>query len=143
MIYGMSLDAQRRVAEEATEAKYGRFDSPVYNTVALAGSDQNNAKGSGLATIQPISAGAGILVPLRAVSHALSPRALRRPASRSRPAVVLVHGLMGYSFSWRHNLEIFAQHRQVYAVDLLGVGFSDHPSRVLRISASRLPPPDC
>ena len=49
------------------------------------------------------------------------------PASRSRPAVVFVHGLMGYSFSWRHNLDFFAQHREVYAVDLLGIGGSDHP----------------
>jgi pimeloyl-ACP methyl ester carboxylesterase len=49
------------------------------------------------------------------------------PASRSRPAVVFVHGLMGYSFSWRHNLDFFAQHREVYAVDLLGVGCSDRP----------------
>jgi len=50
------------------------------------------------------------------------------PASRSRPAVVFVHGLLGYSFSWRHNLNFFAQHREVYAVDLLGVGHSDRPA---------------
>jgi pimeloyl-ACP methyl ester carboxylesterase len=49
------------------------------------------------------------------------------PASRSRPAVVFVHGLMGYSFSWRHNLEFFARHREVYAIDLLGIGHSDRP----------------
>lgn len=49
------------------------------------------------------------------------------PASRSRPAVVFVHGLLGYSFSWRHNLDFFAQRREVYAVDLLGIGGSDHP----------------
>jgi pimeloyl-ACP methyl ester carboxylesterase len=34
---------------------------------------------------------------------------------------------MGYSFSWRHNLEFFAQQRDVYAVDLLGIGHSDRP----------------
>jgi pimeloyl-ACP methyl ester carboxylesterase len=49
------------------------------------------------------------------------------PASRSLPPVVFVHGLLGYSFSWRHNLEFFAQHREVYAVDLLGIGHSDRP----------------
>jgi pimeloyl-ACP methyl ester carboxylesterase len=49
------------------------------------------------------------------------------PASRFRAAVVFVHGLMGYSFSWRHNLDFFARHRDVYAVDLLGVGCSDRP----------------
>jgi pimeloyl-ACP methyl ester carboxylesterase len=49
------------------------------------------------------------------------------PPSRSLPAVIFVHGLMGYSFSWRHNLNCFAQHRDVYAVDLLGIGHSDRP----------------
>jgi pimeloyl-ACP methyl ester carboxylesterase len=50
------------------------------------------------------------------------------PASPPLPAVVFVHGLMGYSFSWRHNLSCFAQHREVYAVDLLGIGHSDRPA---------------
>jgi pimeloyl-ACP methyl ester carboxylesterase len=49
------------------------------------------------------------------------------PASPSLPAVVFVHGLMGYSFSWRHNFDFFAQQRDVYAVDLLGMGQSDRP----------------
>jgi len=49
------------------------------------------------------------------------------PQAQSQPAVVFVHGLLGYSFSWRHNLEFFAQHRDVYAVDLLGIGHSDRP----------------
>jgi pimeloyl-ACP methyl ester carboxylesterase len=39
--------------------------------------------------------------------------------------LVLIHGLLGYSFSWRHNLEVLAQEREVYAVDLLGIGYSD------------------
>jgi pimeloyl-ACP methyl ester carboxylesterase len=52
---------------------------------------------------------------------------LRAVNPRPLPAVVFVHGLMGYSFSWRHNLEYFAQHREVYAVDLLGIGHSDRP----------------
>jgi pimeloyl-ACP methyl ester carboxylesterase len=49
------------------------------------------------------------------------------PPERPLPALVLVHGLLGYSFSWRHNLESFARHRDVYAVDLLGMGHSDRP----------------
>jgi pimeloyl-ACP methyl ester carboxylesterase len=49
------------------------------------------------------------------------------PALRPRPALVFVHGLMGYSFSWRHNLEFFARHQDVYALDLLGIGHSDRP----------------
>jgi pimeloyl-ACP methyl ester carboxylesterase len=46
---------------------------------------------------------------------------------RPLPPVVFVHGLMGYSFSWRHNLEFFARQREVCAVDLLGMGHSDRP----------------
>jgi pimeloyl-ACP methyl ester carboxylesterase len=49
------------------------------------------------------------------------------PPERPLPGLVLVHGLLGYSFSWRHNLESFARHRDVYAVDLLGMGYSDRP----------------
>ncbi len=51
-----------------------------------------------------------------------------KPVSPSLPAVVLVHGLMGYSFSWRHNFAAFSQHRDVYAIDLLGIGHSDRPT---------------
>src|SRR5215471_11780804 len=40
------------------------------------------------------------------------------------PALVLLHGLMGYSFCWRLNLEPLARHRRVFALDLPGTGFS-------------------
>jgi pimeloyl-ACP methyl ester carboxylesterase len=65
------------------------------------------------------------------------------PASPPLPAVVFVHGLMGYSFSWRHNLDFFARHRDVYAIDLLGIGHSDRPATgtaefSLAAAASRL-----
>jgi pimeloyl-ACP methyl ester carboxylesterase len=39
--------------------------------------------------------------------------------------LVLLHGLLGYSFSWRRNLEALATRRTVYAPDQLGAGFSD------------------
>jgi pimeloyl-ACP methyl ester carboxylesterase len=45
----------------------------------------------------------------------------------SGPPLVLIHGLFGYSFSWRFNWEALAQEFTVYAVDLLGMGFSDRP----------------
>lgn len=54
----------------------------------------------------------------------LGPAAKLHPA---RPPVVLIHGLLGYSFSWRNNLEALAQERETYAVDLLGIGYSDRP----------------
>jgi pimeloyl-ACP methyl ester carboxylesterase len=41
------------------------------------------------------------------------------------PALVLIHGLLGYSFSWRHVFDRFATDREVYALDMPGSGFSD------------------
>ncbi|MGA7560692.1 MAG: alpha/beta fold hydrolase [Terriglobales bacterium] len=42
----------------------------------------------------------------------------------SGPALILVHGLMGYSFSWRFTIPALAPHATVYAIDNLGAGFS-------------------
>ena len=42
----------------------------------------------------------------------------------SGPALLMVHGFMGYSFSWRFVMSELAQHYSVYAVDLPGCGFS-------------------
>lgn len=39
-------------------------------------------------------------------------------------ALILVHGLMGYSFSWRFTIPALAAHATVYAIDNLGAGFS-------------------
>jgi pimeloyl-ACP methyl ester carboxylesterase len=46
----------------------------------------------------------------------------------SGPPLILVHGLMGYSFSWRFNIPVLSQHATVYAVDQVGTGFSDRPT---------------
>jgi pimeloyl-ACP methyl ester carboxylesterase len=43
------------------------------------------------------------------------------------PAFVLLHGLLGYSFSWRYTLPALAPYATVYAPDMLGAGFSDRP----------------
>jgi len=43
----------------------------------------------------------------------------------SGPALLVVHGFMGYSFSWRFVVKGLAQHYSVYAVDLPGCGFSE------------------
>lgn len=43
----------------------------------------------------------------------------------SGPPLILLHGLMGYSFSWRFTLPALAPYATVYAPDLLGAGFSD------------------
>ena len=41
------------------------------------------------------------------------------------PALILLHGLMGYSFSWRFTLPALAPYATVYAPDMMGAGFSD------------------
>ena len=48
--------------------------------------------------------------------------------SGSGPPLLLLHGLLGYSFSWRFALPVLAEKATVYAVDMPGAGFSDRPS---------------
>src|SRR5271156_3160231 len=43
----------------------------------------------------------------------------------SGPALILLHGLLGYSFSWRFTIPALAPYATVYAPDLPGAGFSD------------------
>ncbi len=42
----------------------------------------------------------------------------------SGPPLLLIHGFMAYSFSWRFNMEALSRHFSVYALDLPGSGFS-------------------
>jgi len=52
---------------------------------------------------------------------------MRYLRSGSGPPLILLHGLMGYSFSWRFAMPALAPFRTCYAPDLLGAGFSDRP----------------
>jgi len=57
------------------------------------------------------------------------------------PAFVLLHGLLGYSFSWRYTLPALAPYATVYAPDMLGAGFSDRPRGIdhsMRATALRV-----
>jgi pimeloyl-ACP methyl ester carboxylesterase len=59
----------------------------------------------------------------------------------SGPPLILLHGLMGYSFSWRYTLPALAPYATVYAPDMLGAGFSDRPRGIdhsMRGTASRV-----
>jgi pimeloyl-ACP methyl ester carboxylesterase len=59
----------------------------------------------------------------------------------SGPPLVLIHGLLGYSFSWRRNLPVLARETTVYAPDLLGTGFSERVPELdcsLQATAERL-----
>jgi pimeloyl-ACP methyl ester carboxylesterase len=46
----------------------------------------------------------------------------------SGPALILLHGLLGYSFSWRFTMPALAPYATVYAPDMMGAGFSDRPA---------------
>lgn len=59
----------------------------------------------------------------------------------SGPALLLVHGLLGHSFSWRNSIPVLARHASVYAMDLPGSGYSAAPIEdncSLRATAQRL-----
>lgn len=43
------------------------------------------------------------------------------------PPLILLHGLLGYSFSWRFTMPALAPYATVYALDMMGAGFSDRP----------------
>jgi pimeloyl-ACP methyl ester carboxylesterase len=72
---------------------------------------------------------------------ALDGARMRYLRAGSGPALLLVHGLLGYSFSWRFAIPALARHATVYAIDLLGTGFSDRPPGLdysFKASAERL-----
>jgi pimeloyl-ACP methyl ester carboxylesterase len=52
---------------------------------------------------------------------------MRYLRSGSGPALILLHGLLGYSFSWRFTMPALSPHFTVYAPDMMGAGFSDRP----------------
>ena len=59
----------------------------------------------------------------------------------SGPPLILLHGLLGYSFSWRYTMPALAPYATVYAPDLLGAGFSDRPRGIdhsMRATALRV-----
>lgn len=46
------------------------------------------------------------------------------------PPLLLIHGLVAYSFSWRLNLPVLGSDFTCYAVDLLGMGDSERPKGI-------------
>lgn len=50
---------------------------------------------------------------------------LRAGTASDRPPLLLIHGIVAYSFSWRFNIPVLSRNRVVYAVDLPGLGRSE------------------
>lgn len=57
-------------------------------------------------------------------------RYLKAPGPVGAPAspLLMIHGLWGFSYSWRKNIPSLSRHRTVYAVDMIGAGYSQRPS---------------
>jgi pimeloyl-ACP methyl ester carboxylesterase len=72
---------------------------------------------------------------------ALAGGRMRYLKAGSGPALILVHGLLAYSFSWRFTIPALAKHATVYAIDSLGNGLSSCPVGMdcrMRADADRL-----
>ena len=61
---------------------------------------------------------------LHQTSHSINYLELGDP---TKPALLLVHGFGASSYHWRHNIPLLARNYHVYALDLLGFGWSDKP----------------
>ncbi|KAH7421874.1 hypothetical protein KP509_13G079000 [Ceratopteris richardii] len=49
-------------------------------------------------------------------------------AGETGPALILIHGFGANCDHWRKNISVLASQHRVYAIDLLGYGYSDKPS---------------
>jgi pimeloyl-ACP methyl ester carboxylesterase len=67
------------------------------------------------------------IVPIEERWSVLDGYRMRYLTAGSGPPLLLLHGLLGYSFSWRFVLPALAKKATVYAVDMPGAGFSDRP----------------
>jgi pimeloyl-ACP methyl ester carboxylesterase len=54
------------------------------------------------------------------------------------PLVVLIHGIPGFWYDWRHQVPALAQHFQVAAIDQRGYNLSDQPEGVENYSVEKL-----
>ena len=71
----------------------------------------------------------------------LSEGRMRYLKTGTGPPLILIHGLLGYSFSWRITMPALAPYATVYAIDNLGAGLStatDGMDCTLRATAARV-----
>lgn len=82
---------------------------------------KEDARNSGLA---------GAIEPVREDWMDFDGARMRYLQAGSGPPLILLHGLLGYSFSWRFTIPALAPYSTVYALDMLGAGFSDRPPNI-------------
>ena len=90
-----------------------------------------------MSEIAPVEATPILPIPLEARIPGADERTITLDGIRWRylqagsgPPLLLIHGLMGYSFSWRFCMNTLARNFTVYAVDLPGCGFSERSDRL-------------
>jgi len=98
------MDVPRSLISKAGAAKPGEL-SPVSETARIAGAEEHQITIEGV-TWRYLRAGSG-------------------------PPLLLVHGLMGYSWSWRFNIRELARNFTVIAPDLPGCGFSQRSNSLV------------
>ena len=54
------------------------------------------------------------------------------------PLVVLIHGIPGFWYDWRHQIPALAKHFQVVAIDQRGFNLSDQPEGVENYAIDKL-----
>lgn len=87
-------------------------------------------------TLAPEDAGEGDFVDLSdgARMHFITRRPSTRPLRGSAQDnvgssdVILIHGVMDSAFHWHKNIAALAEHHRVWAIDLVGFGFSSRPT---------------
>jgi pimeloyl-ACP methyl ester carboxylesterase len=92
-------------------------------------------------SLNPIATPAGSVPEVEEHFATVDGLRMRYLRSGAGPPLLLIHGLIGYSFSWRFNWRALKPHATLFAVDLPGMGYSDRsPTMDCRLpaAASRL-----
>ncbi len=106
----------------------GAFGIAAFGAGALASAVVlGNRRVDAWETLSPDDAGEGDFVTLS--DGARMHYVVRRPSTPRRSAqdaqdVILIHGLMDSALNWSKNIDALAQEHRVWAIDLIGFGFS-------------------
>ena len=103
----------------------------------LAGTLALRAGVSRILSLNPIAAPAASLSGVEEHFATLDGQRMRYLRAGTGPPLLLIHGLIGYSFSWRFNMAALEPHVTLFAVDLPGLGYSDRsPAADARLPAA-------
>jgi pimeloyl-ACP methyl ester carboxylesterase len=135
-------NGEPKLPSEATEALFHLVRNVVGRKELSCGPEIFCDADFAMSEIQEIPAGAaGLSGGVEECWMDFDGARMRYLRAGSGPALILLHGLLGYSFSWRYTMPALAPYATVYAPDLLGAGFSDRPRGIdhsMRATALRV-----